>query len=103
MSPAPPAPRSLGELRRSGYRPRSVREELRANLLERLRAQQPICEGVLGYDDTVIPALVNALLCGHDVILLGERGQAKTRIIRSLVGLLRKATERARRTLPEPT
>ena len=88
MTPAPPALRSLGELRRSGYRPRSVREELRANLLVRLRAQQSICEGVLGYDDTVIPALVNALLCGHDVILLGERGQAKTRIIRSLVQLL---------------
>ena len=88
MNPAPPALRTLGELRRSGYRPRSVREELRANLLERLRAQQPICEGVLGYDDTVIPALINALLCGHDMILLGERGQAKTRIIRSLVCLL---------------
>ncbi len=88
MSPAPPEHRSLGELRRSGYRPHSVREELRANLLGRLRAQQPICEGVLGYDDTVIPAVVNALLCGHDMILLGERGQAKTRIIRSLVGLL---------------
>ncbi len=88
MSPAAPALRSLGELRRSGYRPRSVREELRANLLERLRAQQPICEGVLGYDETVIPALINALLCGHDMILLGERGQAKSRIIRSLVCLL---------------
>jgi len=59
-----------------------------ANLLERLRAGRPICEGVIGYDDTVIPALENALLCGHDLIFLGERGQAKTRMIRSLVELL---------------
>ena len=88
MPDSPPAPRSLGELRRSGYRSRSIREELRANLLGRLRAGKRICEGVLGYDDTVFPALMNALLCGHDLIFLGERGQAKTRMIRSLVSLL---------------
>ena len=88
MPEIPPAPRSLGELRRSGYRSRSIREELRANLLGRLRAGKRICEGVLGYDDTVFPALMNALLCGHDLIFLGERGQAKTRMIRSLVSLL---------------
>jgi magnesium chelatase subunit I len=84
----PPAPRTLGELRRSGYQRRSVREELRENLLRKLHQGQPLCEGVLGYEDSVIPSLENALLSGHDVILLGERGQAKTRLIRSLVGLL---------------
>jgi magnesium chelatase subunit I len=88
MPESPPAPRSLGELRRGGYRSRSIRQELRANLLERLRAGKPVCEDVLGYEDSVFPALVNALLCGHDVIFLGERGQAKTRMIRSLVSLL---------------
>jgi magnesium chelatase subunit I len=88
MTTNPPAFRSLGELRRSGYRSRSVREELRANLLGRLRDGKPLCEDVLGYEGTVIPALENALLCGHDVIFLGERGQAKTRMIRSLVSLL---------------
>ncbi len=84
----PPAPRTRGELRAAGYAPRSVREELRANLVRRLRAGEPLFEGVLGYDDTVIPAVENALLCGHDLIFLGERGQAKSRMIRSLVSLL---------------
>ncbi|MDJ0851458.1 MAG: sigma 54-interacting transcriptional regulator [Myxococcota bacterium] len=88
MTNTPPAPRTLGELRRSGYTSRSVRAELRDNLLDRLRAGKRLCEDVLGYDDTVLPALENALLCGHDLIFLGERGQAKTRMIRSLVGLL---------------
>jgi magnesium chelatase subunit I len=88
MTSKPPAISSLGELRRSGARSRSVREELRANLLTKLREGKRICEGVLGYDDSVIPALENALLCGHDLIFLGERGQAKTRMIRSLVELL---------------
>jgi magnesium chelatase subunit I len=85
---APPAIRTLGELRRSGYRPRSVREELRSNLLSRLRAGTPLFAGILGYEDSVIPALENALLCGHDLIFLGERGQAKTRLARSLAALL---------------
>src|SRR5262245_59235189 len=88
MTSAPPALRTLGELRASGYRPRSVREELRSNLLRRLREGTPLFAGVLGYDDTVIPALEHALLCGHDLIFLGERGQAKTRLARSLVALL---------------
>jgi magnesium chelatase subunit I len=88
MPTPPPAPRTLGELRRSGWCSRSVRDEVRENLLARLAEGRRICEGVLGYDDTVIPALENALLCGHDVIFLGERGQAKTRMIRSLVQLL---------------
>src|SRR5262245_14862692 len=88
MTSAPPAIRTLGELRASGYRPRPVREELRANLLRRLREGAPLFAGILGYDDTVIPAVENALLCGHDLIFLGERGQAKSRLIRALVGLL---------------
>jgi magnesium chelatase subunit I len=88
MSSAPPAIRTLGELRASGYRPCGVREELRRNLLRRLRDGEPLFPGVLGYEDSVIPAVENALLCGHDLIFLGERGQAKTRLIRSLAALL---------------
>ncbi len=65
-----------------------MHEELRANLLARLRSGEPLFPGILGYDETVIPALENALLCGHDMILLGERGQAKSRLIRALVNLL---------------
>jgi magnesium chelatase subunit I len=85
---APPKPTTLGDLRAAGYAAREVRDELRANLLERMRTGVPIFEGVMGYDDTVVPAVENALLCGHDLIFLGERGQAKTRMIRQLTGLL---------------
>ncbi len=81
-------PRTLGELRESGYASRSVRSEIRANLLEALRRGESLFPGVLGYEETVIPAVENALLCGHDLIFLGERGQAKTRMIRQLVQLL---------------
>jgi magnesium chelatase subunit I len=88
MTAAPPNPRTLGELRAAGYQSRSVREELCANLIARLSDGKPVFEDVMGYDDSVIPAVENALLCGHDLIFLGERGQAKTRMIRSLVGLL---------------
>ena len=63
-------------------------EEVRRNAIKRISAGQPLVDGVLGYDDTVLPQLENALLAGHDVIFLGERGQAKTRIIRRLTGLL---------------
>jgi magnesium chelatase subunit I len=83
-----PADTTLGELRAAGWRSRSVKEELRANLLERIGAGEPFLPGILGYDETVLPQLENALLAGQDVILLGERGQAKSRIARSLVGLL---------------
>jgi magnesium chelatase subunit I len=85
---APPKATTLGELRATGYRARSVREELRDNLLAKLRAGEPIFSGVIGYDETVVPAVENAMLCGHDLIFLGERGQAKTRMIRQLTGLL---------------
>ncbi|MGH2380372.1 MAG: sigma 54-interacting transcriptional regulator [Candidatus Limnocylindria bacterium] len=83
-----PADTTLGELGAAGYRSRSVKEELRANLIERIRAGQPFMPGILGYDETVLPQLENAILAGQDVILLGERGQAKSRIARSLIGLL---------------
>src|SRR5258705_13954093 len=84
----PPKPIALSALRASGYRARSVREELRENLLARMSSGAPIFSGVIGYDDTVVPAVENAILCGHDLIFLGERGQAKTRMIRQLTGLL---------------
>jgi magnesium chelatase subunit I len=79
---------TLGALRESGWRSRLVADELRANLERRVAAGAPLVAGILGYDDTVVPQLENAILAGHDVILLGERGQAKTRILRSLVELL---------------
>jgi magnesium chelatase subunit I len=81
-------PTTLGELRSSGWVSRPVKEEIRANAVRKLAAWEPLVEGVIGYEDTVLPQLANALLAGHDVIFLGERGQAKTRMIRSLVNLL---------------
>ena len=81
-------PRTLGELRESGYAPRTIREEMRTNLIAKMRAGEPIFPGVYGYDQTVIPAIENAILSGHDIIFLGERGQAKTRMARSLTNLL---------------
>jgi magnesium chelatase subunit I len=83
-----PAPRTLGQLRQAGYRQRSVREELRDNLLHRLRNREPLFPGIHGYDDSVIPAVQNALLAGQDLLFLGERGQGKSRLIRALVDLL---------------
>jgi magnesium chelatase subunit I len=81
-------PATLGQLRESGWESVPVKEEVRRNAMARIAAGRPLVEGVLGYDETVLPQLENALLAGHDVIFLGERGQAKTRIIRSLTGLL---------------
>ena len=88
MASSPPAPRTLGELRKAAMHTRPLREELRANLLARIRGGRPLFDGILGYDDSVVPAVENALLCGHDLIFLGERGQAKTRMIRQLTALL---------------
>jgi magnesium chelatase subunit I len=79
---------TLGELRASGYRSRGVKAEMRANLVRMLRAGEPLLPGILGYDDSVLPQIENAVLAGQDIILLGERGQAKSRIARSLVSLL---------------
>jgi magnesium chelatase subunit I len=81
-------PRTLGALRASGHVHRTVKEEIRANLLARLSAGEDPFPGIVGFDDTVRPDLERALLAGHDLVLLGERGQGKTRLIRSLVGLL---------------
>jgi magnesium chelatase subunit I len=81
-------PTTFGALRAAGYERKSVREELRANLEQRLAEGRPLTSAVLGYEDTVLPQLETALLAGHDIILLGERGQAKSRMIRSLVDLL---------------
>ena len=81
-------PRTLGELRESGYSVLTVREEMRNNLIKRLANDEPIFPGVLGYEDTVIPQVENAILSGQDIIFLGERGQAKTRMARSLTTLL---------------
>jgi len=81
-------PKTLGELKSSGWQSRSVKEEIRANTVDIIQSGQALITGVLGYQDSVIPQLENALLAGHDIVFLGERGQAKTRIIRSLVDLL---------------
>src|SRR3954447_18225651 len=81
--------RTLGELRqRHGSQPRTVKEEIRAILVRKLQAGEQLFPGVIGYDDTVIPQLVNAILSRHNFILLGLRGQAKSRILRSLTELL---------------
>src|SRR5260370_18975134 len=81
-------PGTLGELRASGWISRPVKHEVRENAIRRVAAGEPIVDGVVGYDDTVLPQLENALLAAHDVIFLGERAQAKTRMIRSLTALL---------------
>jgi magnesium chelatase subunit I len=83
-----PSPTTLGELRASGWTSVPVKTEIRRNAAARIRAGERLFPEVLGYEDTVFPQLENALLAGHDVIFLGERGQAKTRMIRSLVDLL---------------
>ncbi|MAI78925.1 MAG: magnesium chelatase [Deltaproteobacteria bacterium] len=88
MSSSPPDLRTLGALRAAGYVSRSVRQEIRKNLLTHLKSEKPLFPGLLGYDESVVPAVENALLCGHDLIFLGERGQGKSRMIRSLVDLL---------------
>ena len=86
--PAASRPRTLGELRASGWHSRSVKDEMRANLIARLGEGEPLFPGIIGYEETVIPAVENAILAGQDLVFLGERGQAKTRMARQLVGLL---------------
>jgi magnesium chelatase subunit I len=92
MSSVPSAPTSLastlGALRASGWQSVPVKDEMRRNAIAKIRAGEPLFAGVMGYEHTVMPQLENALLAGHDIVFLGERGQAKTRIIRSLTGLL---------------
>src|SRR5947199_8517048 len=81
-------PATLGQLRESGWQSVPVKEEVRRNAATRIAEGKPVVEGVLGYEDTVLPQLENAVLAGHDIIFLGERGQAKTRMIRSITDLL---------------
>jgi magnesium chelatase subunit I len=81
-------PRTIGELRASGYTDRTVKEELRLNLLLKLDRKEPLFPSIIGFDESVIPSMERGILAGHDLILLGERGQAKTRVIRHLVSLL---------------
>jgi magnesium chelatase subunit I len=81
-------PATLGALRDTGYRSRTVKTELRENLLLRLRSGQTAFPGIVGFDDTVLPQLESALLAGHDLVLLGERGQGKTRLMRTISALL---------------
>jgi magnesium chelatase subunit I len=80
--------KTIGELRASGYTPISVKQELRRNLIKMMKNHQEIFPGIIGYSDTVIPNVENAILSGHDIIFLGERGQAKSRLMRALIQLL---------------
>src|SRR5690348_17309768 len=81
-------PRTIAELRASGHQRETVKHEMRRNLLARLRSGETLLPGIVGYDETVLPQLANAIISGHDIILLGERGQAKSRMMRSLIALL---------------
>jgi magnesium chelatase subunit I len=87
VTTAPPIA-TLGDLRASGHVHRSVKTEIRQNLIARLAAGLPSLPGIVGFDETVVPEVERALLAGHDMVLLGERGQGKTRLIRTLIGLL---------------
>jgi magnesium chelatase subunit I len=84
-------PQTIGALRKSNYEVIPVREEMRNNLIQKIRAEELIFPGIVGFEQTVIPQMENAILAGQDIILLGERGQAKSRIIRSLTNLLDEA------------
>src|SRR5262245_37575245 len=83
-----PLPKTLGELRARGYQPRTVQAQMRTNLLERLQHGGPLFPGIVGYDETVIPQVENAILSQHDMLFLGLRGQGKTRMLRMLVNFL---------------
>src|SRR5688572_22577984 len=89
----PSFPQTFGELKGSSFhaahaRSRTVKDEMRANLQEKLRKKETLFPGIVGYDETVLPQIINAILSKHNMILLGLRGQAKSRILRSLVDLL---------------
>lgn len=92
MSTSNNIPTTIGQLRASGYRVQSVKDEMRQNLIRKMRAGEELFPGVVGYEDSVIPQIENAILSGQDIVLLGERGQAKTRIARSLINLLDERT-----------
>src|SRR6266705_3477011 len=79
---------TVGELRKSGYRVQSVKDEIRKNLITKIQKKEPLFPGIIGFEKTVVPAIVNAILARHDIMLLGLRGQAKSRIVRQLPTLL---------------
>src|SRR6476620_7244390 len=81
-------PRTLGELKASGYRWESVKDEMRRNLIAKMRRGEPLFPEIIGYEETVLPQIQNAILSRHDMLFLGLRGQAKTRMLRQLVHLL---------------
>src|SRR5713226_3811651 len=88
MSAARIRPSTFKELRDSGWAPKTVKQEIRDNFLGQLHAGQELFPGIIGYDNTVIPEINLALIAGHDMIFLGEKGQAKSRLMRSLVSFL---------------
>src|SRR6478735_9814403 len=81
-------PKTLGDLRASGYRMESVKDEMRRNLIAKIRRNEPLFPEILGYEETVVPQVQNAILSKTDILFLGLRGQAKTRMLRQLVHLL---------------
>src|SRR5689334_4377908 len=83
-----PKPATVGQLKETSYKPRSVKDELRTNLIRKLKAGEDLFPGIVGYRDTVIPQIVNGILSRHDLLILGRRGQAKTRILCMLPDLL---------------
>src|SRR5712671_8086790 len=83
-----PRPATLGQLKETGYKPSSVKDELRRNVIRKLKAGEQLFPGIVGYRDSVIPQIVNGILSRHDLLFLGLRGQAKTRILRMLPDLL---------------
>ncbi len=83
-----PNPQTLGELKKAGYTFKTIKQELRNNLVAKLQAGDPVFEGIIGYEDSVIPDVERAILSGHNINLLGLRGQAKTRLARLMVKLL---------------
>src|SRR3954466_10369721 len=83
-----PSDTTLGDLRATGHQHKSVKAEIRDNLLARMASGAERFPGIVGFDDTVLPQVERALLAGHDIVLLGERGQGKTRLLRTIVGLL---------------
>ncbi len=89
--------KTLGDLKRAGIHVLPVREEMRRNLIDRMTRRERILPGIIGYDDTVVPEIENAILAGHHMVFLGERGQAKSRIIRGLVDAARRGRPGRRR------
>ena len=86
--PATKKPHTIRELRASNYQVVPIRDEMRRNLVQKLKKKEPLFPGIVGFEDTVIPQIQNAILAGQDIVLLGERGQAKSRIIRTMISLL---------------